>query len=204
MGRSILRDVYEIVYDSVGPVRAVSTIFKKMAGRISPKFREKINDRITVKIDDPLQFYEGGSVPYGGINVKVKNDNHSSLRVSAVQITVSLTRHRSTVQTFYWDENTISDPPSNITISKIPGKRERTLNFDCMLPYYLYFPNKDMTLYVEGTFRFDTDVGEIEHQFRERVELLRDPLWNMSTVQEDLVRKFSPGEPAFEKESDST
>lgn len=196
----ILKDTYEILYESFSPVRAVSKAVRLVLGKVSPTFREKINERIEIEIDMPLQFYERGSTPYAGIILNVHNENHSSLTVDALQINLALSRHASIFQTFYWDRDSFSEPPRNYYLSEIPGKACGELQFCFMLPYFLYFPNRDKTIFVGGTIKFDTDAGHIEHDIEARAELLREPLWNMTHVQEDLVRNFTPSELAIEKE----
>lgn len=201
--RNLLKDTYDILYESFSSIRFVSRIVLLVIGRISPAFRKKINEKIEVDIDMPLQFHESDSVPYGGIILNVHNENHSALSVEALQINLSLSRNDSIFQTFYWDSNTISEPPRNFNLPDIPGKESGKLTLSAMLPYFLYFPNRDMTIFVDGTIKFETDAGAIEHDFEARTRLLRERLWNMSTVQEDLIRNFSPSESAYEKERES-
>jgi len=211
MNKKILKDIYETLYESVGIVRLISKFVLIIVGKFSSRVREKIGEGIHIKAGPELertgrtrvQIADSDSIPFVKINFEIHNDNHSPLRIDALNINLSLSRRNSVFRSFYWDRNTFSTPPKNIQLSTINGKSSEFVRVEFIFPYYLYFPEEDMNVYADGHMKFYTDVGTIEREFESKFFLKRDLLWNNTTAQDDLVRRFSPLEPACEKERES-
>lgn len=203
MSKGVLKDFYELLYESSRIVRIMSRVGLWILGRISSQVREKIKENIEISSESPLQIADGNSIPFSKMVIEISNSNYSSLRIDALNISLSLSRRNSVFKTFYWDRNSISNPPRNIQLNKVAGKDDTHIFIEFMLPYFLHFPNDDVRIYVDGTIKFDSDAGPVEQEFESRIRLERETLWNRTTAQDDLVRNFSPSELAIEKERES-
>ncbi len=162
---------------------------------ISDKVKGRIKDNIEFSQFADIDVLDSQSQPVARIQFGIDNSNHSSLQIDAFSIVLSFGRGNSIFRNYYWDKKGISNPPNNFDFMDISGKETGTFGLRTVLPYYVYFPNREkLPLYISGTIKFKTDVGYVEKDFSARGDLEREDLWNRSTAQDRLLESFSPGE----------
>lgn len=187
------KDLFELLYGR-WYLRPVLKMYLKVKQFIKGNVRSKIENNIHMETPDTLKILNSGAQPHAEFILRIDNRNHSSLRINGYNIVLSFSGHSSYFENLFWDGNAISAPPPNVTINEIEGQDTGALQIDLMLPYYVYFTEKDRPIFLSGTIKFDTDVGEVEHEFVHSTTLRRYDLWNRTDAQGRLMESFHPGE----------
>lgn len=191
------KDHFEILYE-LPYVRWLCKMYLKLKERVRGNVRRKIGKNIEVQDESKLSIRDSGSQPYAEFVIQIENRNFSTLQVDAFTITLSFSRNNSFFKNFFWSRDGVSKPPENIYVGEIDAKGDGIIRFQTMLPYYLYFVNKDTTIFISGTLKFLSDAGHIEHGFSTKARLEREELRNRTTTYGRLMESFSlPGMDTF-------
>ncbi|WP_416839468.1 hypothetical protein [Haloferax sp. DFSO52] len=187
------KDLFELLYD-LRPTKILLKLYLTGKEFVRGNVRSKIEDKIIVDPEMLLNIRDSGSLPHAEFTIMIDNRNFSPLRIDGINVVLSLGREDSYFKNIFWSRKGVSSPPPNITLSEIGGNEEGQLEILTMLPSYLYFPNRDITIFLSGTLKIRTDAGHVEHEISTKARLKREDLWNRSTAQEDLMRNFTPFE----------